>query len=338
MRHVLAALAIAACASAAMAAEAPYRLAYRANLPGDGGWDYVSFDAGRKLVFVGRPGGVLVVAAADGALLGRIGSEQGNHGAAPADDIDRVFTAEGDDAAIGVYSLSTLRRLQTIKLASEPDALLYDPARKWLLVMSREGRDVIVIDAPQARVLRTIDLGSAVEAAALDDAGQLWVYRPARAAGARGDLRGQGTARWPTAPCRTPSSLALDRVTHRLCVGGRNKVMALVDADRGTVLASAPIGGLTDSLVFDATRHLAVSANGEGFASVVPEASASSLGPVATLPTARAARTMAQDPASGTLFTVAADIASVEPLRPGQPYPVVHYVPDTFRLMAYAPR
>ncbi len=338
MRRLLAGLAIAASVMGAAAAEIPYQLAYQARLPGDGGWDYVSFDAGRKLVFIGRPNGVLVAAAADGALVGRIGSEQGNHGAVPADDIDRVFTAESDASAIGMYALSTLQRLQTIKLATEPDALLYDAKRKWLVVMSRQGRSLIVIDALQGTVLRTIDMGSAVEAAAIDDAGRLFVDLPERDEVARVDLLGRVTARWPTAPCLKPSSLALDRATHRLFVGGRNKVMALVDADQGRVLATAPIGGLTDSLVFDAARHVAISANGEGFASVVPELSPSTLGPTATLPTARAARTMAEDPATGRLFLVAADIASIEPLQPGQPYPVVRYVPGTFRLLTYAPR
>ena len=103
------------------------------------------------------------------------------------------------------------------------------------------------------------------------------------------------------------------------------------------MLATAPIGGGSDSMAFDAARHVAVSANGEGFASVVPEQSASRLGPVATLPTAPAARTMALDPASGRLFLVTADIASVDPLLPGHRYPVTHYVPGTFRLMAYTP-
>lgn len=337
MRRLLAGIAAVAFLSGAALAEAPYRLQYQAKLPGDGGWDYVSFDPGRGLVFVGRPGGVLAAAAVDGALVGRIGSDRGNHGAAPADGIDRVFTSESDASAIGVYALSTLRRLQTIKLASEPDALLYDAARKWLVVMSRRGNGVIVVDALQGQVLRTIAMGSPVEAAAIDDSGQLFVDLPERNEVARVDLAGTITARWPTAPCQDPSSLALDRITHRLFVGCRNKLLAFLDAESGAVLATAPIGGGSDTMVFDANRHMAISANGEGFVSVAPELSASRIGPTATLPTAMAARTMAEDPATGRLFLVTADIASIDPLQPGQRYPVTHYVPSTFRLLAYAP-
>ena len=337
MKRLLAGVAVAALVAGAAPNEAPYRLEYQAKLPGDGGWDYVSFDPGRELVFIGRPDGVLAAAAGDGALVGRIGSDHGNHGAAAADDLDRVFTSESGAAAVGVYALSTLRRLATVKLASEPDALLYDAARKWLVVMSRKGSSLTVLDARQGRVLRTIAMGSAVEAAAIDDHGQLFVDLPQRNEVARVDLAGAVTARWPTGPCQDPSSLALDHATHRLFVGCRNKLLAFLDAGTGTVLATAPIGGGSDSMAFDANRHVAISANGEGFVSVVPELSASSLGATATLATAPAARTMAADPATGRLFLVTADIASVEPLRPGQRYPVTHYAPGTFRLMAYQP-
>ena len=318
--------------------DATYRLEYQAELPGDGGWDYVSFDPGRSLVFIGRPDGVQVAAADDGTLIARIGSGRGNHGAAPADDIDRVFTSESGASAIGVYALSTLRRLATIKLASEPDALLYDAARKRLLVMSREGSSVIVIDVRLGRVTRAIAMGSPVEAAAVDERGQVFVDLPERNEVARIDLAGAVTARWPTKPCQDPSSLALDRATHRLFVGCRNKLLAFLNADDGAVLATAPIGGGTDSMVFDAARNVAISANGEGFVSVVPELSGSQLGPAARLPTAPAARTMAADPATGRLFLATADIASVEPLKPGQRYPVTHYVPGTFRLLTYRKR
>ncbi len=82
-----------------MRADGFNRLVFEAKLPGDNGWDYVSFDARRKLVFIGRPDGVLVVDTDNGRLVSRIGSSQGNHGAAAADDLGRVFTSESGAAA-----------------------------------------------------------------------------------------------------------------------------------------------------------------------------------------------------------------------------------------------
>jgi len=316
---------------------ASYRLAFEARLPGDNGWDYVSFDARRKLVFIGRPDGVLAVDADNGKLVGRIGSNQGNHGAEAADDLNRVFTSESGASSIGVYDLSTLRRLGTVKLEVQPDALLYDAPRKWLVVMSRQGGSLTVIDAPTHRVLRTIPMGGPVEAAAIDENGQLFVDLPSSGEVARVDLAGGVTARWAVAPCQDPSSLSLDRATHRLFVGCRNKLMAFVDAESGAVLSTVPIGAGTDSMVFDANRRMAISSNGEGTISLVPERSSAQLGPPTTVVTAKAARTMAEDPVSGRLFLVTADIASVDPLRPGQERPTVHYAPGTFRLLVYGP-
>ena len=153
---------------------------------------------------------------------------------------------------------------------------------------------------------------------------------------ARVDLvAGAVTARWPTAPCQDPSSLALDRATHRLFVGCRNKLLAFLDADSGTIVATAPIGGGSDSMVFDAVRQVALSANGAGSVSVVPEMSAAQLGNTAAFGTAPGARTMAADPTTGRVFLVTADVASVEPLQPGQRFPVTHYKPGSFRLMTY---
>ena len=337
LRRLAALLATLVAFHPAWAQPAPYRLEYEAKLPGDGGWDYVSFDPGRNLVLVGRPGGVLVASAADGALVGRVGSERGNHGAAPADDLDRVFTSESTASAVGVYELSSLRRLRTIPLATEPDALLYDPARRRLLVMSRRGHSVVVIDAARAEVVRTIPMGGPVEAAAIDEAGTLFVDLPEQNEVARVDLAGVVTARWPVAPCEDPSSLALDHATRRLFVGCRNRLVALLDADSGRVLDTAPIGSGSDSMAFDAVRHVALSSNGEGFLSVVPERSDGGLGAPLTLPTAPAARTMAEDPATGRLFLVTADVAGVDPPTPGQERPTVRYVPGTFRLLAYRP-
>ena len=45
-------------------------------------------------------------------------------------------------------------------------------------------------------------------------------------------------SRWPLAPCQEPSGLSMDRKNRRLFVGCDNKMMAVVDADSGKVLAT----------------------------------------------------------------------------------------------------
>jgi hypothetical protein len=90
-------------------------------------------------------------------------------------------------------------------------------------------------------------------------------------------------------------------------------------------------------MVFDAVRRTAISSNGDGTMSLVAERSPAQLGQPTTIVTAKAARTMAEDPVSGRLFLVTADIGSVDPQLPGQERPTFHYVSETFRILVYGP-
>ena len=57
--------------------------------------------------------------------------------------------------------------------------------------------------------------------------------------------------RWPTAPCASPSSMAMDRANRRLFLGCRSKVMAVMNADTGKVITTLPIGDHVDATAFD---------------------------------------------------------------------------------------
>src|SRR5207244_12355440 len=53
-------------------------------------------------------------------------------------------------------------------------------------------------------------------------------------------------ARWPLAPCQEPTGLALDAAHRRLFAACDNKMMAVVDADSGKVVATVPTGAGPD--------------------------------------------------------------------------------------------
>src|SRR5947208_2553125 len=69
--------------------------------------------------------------------------------------------------------------------------------------------------------------------------------------------------RWPTAPCASPCSMAMDRVNRRLFLGCRSHVMAVVDADSGKVITTLPIGDHVDATAFDTETKLIFNSNGE---------------------------------------------------------------------------
>jgi len=134
--------------------------------------------------------------------------------------------------------------------------------------------------------------------------------------------------------------LAIDTEAHRLFVSCVNKVMTIVNADNGAVVATVPIGQGTDSAAFDPKRKLAFSSNGaDGTISVIREVNPQTFVPAGEIKTQVTGRTMDIDPATGRLFVAAADIDPNAPVppgkngRPGRPKPL----PGTLKLLMFDP-
>jgi len=113
-------------------------------------------------------------------------------------------------------------------------------------------------------------------------------------------------AHWPLPGCTKPHGLAIDRVTHCLFSSCANKVLVVVDAEKGSVIATLPIGEEPTgrNSIPNATWPSAQTAR-ERFhhrGEIIRELRAAIPGP-----TQFGARTMALDPESGRIFLVAAD-------------------------------
>jgi hypothetical protein len=66
--------------------------------------------------------------------------------------------------------------------------------------------------------------------------------------------------------------------------------MVVMDADKGSVLATAEIGRGSDGCVFDPGRNLAYSSNGDGTLTVVKETEPGNFAAISTIPTHASAR------------------------------------------------
>jgi DNA-binding beta-propeller fold protein YncE len=112
--------------------------------------------------------------------------------------------------------------------------------------------------------------------------------------------------------------LAIDLKNRRLFAGCENKMMAVVDADTGKVIATAAIGQGVDANRFDPETNYAFASNGEGTLTVVHEDSPDKFSVVENVPTKHSARTMALDQKTHNIFLAAADL---EPPAPGERRP-----------------
>jgi hypothetical protein len=99
----------------------------------------------------------------------------------------------------------------------------------------------------------------------------------------------------------------MDTKTRRLFVGCDEKIMAVVNADTGKVIATLPTGDGTDANAFDPGTGFAFSSNGEGTLTVVHEDSPDKFTVVENVPTKKSARTMALDLKTHNVFLPAAD-------------------------------
>ncbi len=124
------------------------------------------------------------------------------------------------------------------------------------------------------QVAGTIDLGGGPEFAVADGEGLVFNNLEDESLVLRIDSRKlKVEQRWPTAPCASPSSMAIDRPNRRLFIGCRSKVMAVMNADTGQVITTLPIGDHVDATAFDPETRLIFNSNGEGTITVIRQES-----------------------------------------------------------------
>jgi YVTN family beta-propeller protein len=232
---------------------AGYRLLKHVPIPGDGGWDYLAVDEAARRVYVSHATKVDVLDADSGELKGVIANTPGVHGIALAPELSRGFTSNGRAHTVTIFDLKTLQPLAEVKAGRNPDAIVFDPASKRVFAFNGISKNVTVIDAATAGVVATLDLGGQPEFAVADGEGHVFVNLENKNELLKLDSAKPAVSeRWPLAPGRTPTGLAIDAKNRRLFVGCRNKLLAVVNADTGKVVATLPIGAGVDATAYDA--------------------------------------------------------------------------------------
>ncbi len=301
-------------------AQGQYQLKQKYVLGGEGGWDYLTYDSVGKRLFISRGTHVMVVDPAKGTVLGDIPDTTGVHGIALAQDLGKGFTSNGRDNTVTVFDLKTLKEISKVKVegADNPDAILYDPASKRVFTFNGRSKNATVIDADKGTVLATIPLDGKPEFAAADGKGMVYVNIEDKNQLTSIDAKkGAVAASWPLTGCEEPAGLAIDRKSRRLFAGCHNKVMAVVDADNGKVVATVPIGQGVDANEFDPGTQLAFSSNGDGTLTVVHEDSPDKYTVAQNAETLRAARTMALDANTHDVYLVTAEFEEQPPAKEG---------------------
>jgi YVTN family beta-propeller protein len=301
------------------ASDSTYSVIKKIPIPGQGSWDYLTIDEAARRLYVSHGTQVEVLDIDSGAIVGKIENTQGVHGIAIAPDIGRGFVSDGQSSTVTIFDLKTLKSIAEVPTGKKPDAIIYDPATSRIFAFNGGSNSATVIEGKDGKVAGTIDLSGGPEFAAADGNGYVYNNLEDESLVLKINSRTlKVEQRWPTAPCASPSSMAIDRANRRLFVGCRSKVMAVMNADTGHVITTLPIGDHVDATAFDTETRLIFNSNGEGTVTVIRQDSPDKYSIAETVKTLPRAKTSALDPKTHQLFLSTAESGQFEVLVVGK--------------------
>lgn len=293
-----------------------YQVVKSIPIGGDGGWDYCLVDSNARRVYVSHATHVVVLDADTDAIVGDIPDTQGVHGIVLASDLGRGFVSNGRANTVTIFDLKTLKTISTVGTGGQnPDAIFYDAASKRVFAFNGRSASVTAINGVDGSVVKMFPVGGKPEFAVGSGNGQVFVNIEDKSELLEIDAQNLAvTQRWPLAPCKEPSGLAMDTKNRRLFAVCDNNMMAVVNAENGKVIATPKIGDDPDAAGFDPEMQLAFSSNGgSGTLTVVHEDSADKFSVVEDVPTKKYARTMAIDFKTHNIFLPVAEFEEVTP-------------------------
>lgn len=312
------------------AQNAGYSVLKTFHIASSGGWDYITVDPHSNRLYVSHGTQVNILDKQTGDSLGVIPGTTGVHGIALVASSGKGFTSNGKLNTVTIFDGKTARVLGQINTGQNPDAIFYDDYSKKVITCNGRSQDLSVIDPASGQVVATVPVGGKPETAVSDGAGKIYVNIEDKSEIISVDARTfKVLSRWSIAPGTSPSGLAIDRVTRRLFAGCDDKLLIVLDADKGTIVAQLPIGEGCDGVGFDAGTKRVYSSNGEGTLTVIQEENASKFSVLADVPTKKGARTIAVDERTHRIYLPTADFEATTPA--GQRRPPM--VPGTFQVL-----
>ena len=323
--------------AAIVSAAGSYHVKTKFKVGGEGGWDYLIADSDARRLYVSHGSQVEVLDLDSGEVVGKIPDTPGVHGIALAPELGRGFVSDGRANKITIFDLKTLQTTGEAATGKNPDAIIYDPASKRVFAFNGGSADATAVDAATGKVAGTIALGGRPEFATADGEGHVYVNIEDKSTVVAIDSRKLTAADpWPLAPCESPSGMAIDVRHHRLFIGCHNKMMAVMNAENGNVIATPAIGEGVDANGFDPATGLAFSSQGDGTLTVVHEDSPDKFSVVQNVQTQRGARTMALDLKTHNVLLSIAEYGPAPAPTPDRPRPRPSIVPGTFAILVVA--
>jgi len=309
------------------AASTGFHILNEIKVGGDGGWDYLIVDAAARRLYVSHANHVVVVDVDTNTVVGDIPDTPGVHGIALAPELGKGFISNGRGNNVTIFDLKTLKATGTVATEMNPDAIRYDAKSGRVFAFNGRSRSATAIDAKTGMAVATIPLPGKPEFSQADGKGNVYVNIEDTGEIVEIDAaKATVTKKYALTGCEGPSGLAMDTKARRLFSVCGNRVMAVSDPDKGTVIATLPIGAGSDGVVFDPGTGYVMSSNGDGTLTVVQQAGGK-YDVVENIATERGARTIALDE---KMHRVYLSTATAGQAASGGRAP---YLPDSFKVL-----
>ncbi len=308
----------------------PYKVLQRANVGGEGGWDYIYAGPDGRL-YIPR-GATRAEAATDSTKAVPAAAERvmvydlhtlkqvgeipnvGGHGVAVDPKSNHGFVS---GPKITMFDTKTLKVLKEIDVGdARSDGIHFDSYNERVYIFSHPTKNATVIDAKTGNVVGTIDLGGVPEEGVADGKGMLYdIMQDAEGSVAVVNVTTMKTVtHYPLGGPGRCNGLALD-VEHEVLFAAcgssgegadaRQAVMVILSATNGKILAKLPLPGGSDGAVFNPATQEAFATLGNGYLAVVKENSPTSFTMEQTLETMNGARTITLDASTNHIYTMA---------------------------------
>jgi DNA-binding beta-propeller fold protein YncE len=246
------------------------------TIPGKGaGYDYISYDAVNKRVFLGHRGeGLQVFDPATKTVVKTIDGtvQHSSNGAVLVPEMDLGFS-ENEDGTFTTFKLSTLANVgEAAKIAPGIDAGHYDPFTKHVLFNTepgKEGAPIMAVDAATQKVVGTLVVPTQKpEGAIADGKGRFYLAGQLESKIFVIDTASMKIVDTFSSPvCGKPTMIEVDTDLKRLFVtcrslGDKKAALVVFNTETGATVWSAEIGDGSDSLVYDKANKRLFSADG----------------------------------------------------------------------------
>jgi hypothetical protein len=304
-----------------------YHVLTEIKIGGDGGWDYLAVDSTARRLYVSHATHVVVVDIDKNAVVGDIPDTPGVHGIALAPELNKGFISNGRGNNVTIFDLKTFKATGTVATEMNPDAIRYDGKSGRVFAFNGRSKSATVIDAKNGTAVATIALPGKPEFSAADGTGKVYVNIEDTSEVVEIDAaKAAVTKKYALTGCDGPSGMAMDTKARRIFSVCGNRVMAVSDPDKGTVVATPAIGAGPDGVVFDPGTGYAISSNGDGTMTVVQQ-TGGKYDVVENIETERGARTIALDEKTHRVYTPTAAFGTSPNGGRGQ------MLPDSFKVL-----